>query len=238
MAGGTFITSLHKPNSHAKDKLIKFTSKRFVFVILALLVASIGISLSIRQSRVKALQAGVVPGSLDALAQTTLSEGRNSADVPLPLFEYGSAEGTHDTFSKYSVVVAHPVSSNSYVWDSENQIIGTWYKFAIDETLSSKPFPVCDTCQTSPDPPSGMTAGPGELLIPKFGGVVAVNGVTLTSRDPNFPNYQSSQRYLLFLHIDSSKRVGLLGAGPIAVFSISSAGLCRQLAKNGTGFWL
>lgn len=213
---------------------MKVTSKRFVFVILVLLVASIAVSLSIRQFRVKGFQGEVVPGSLEALAQTTLNEGGNSADVSMPLYHYGSAEGTNDAFSKYSVVVARPVSSDSYVWDSENQIIGTWYKFAIDETLSTRPFPVCDTCQASPDPPSGMTASSNELLVPKFGGVVAINGVTLTSSDPNFPNYQSSQRYLLFLEIDSSKRVGLLAAGPIAAFSVSSAGVLTPVTQMGS----
>lgn len=213
---------------------MKFTSKRFTFVLLVLLVASIAVSLSIRQFRVKGFQTGVVPGSLEALAQTTLNEGGNSADVPMPLFHYGSAEGTNDAFSKYSVVVAHPVSSNSYVWDSENQIIGTWYKFAIDETLSSRPFPVCDTCQESPNPPSVLTAGSNELLVPKFGGVVAINDVTLTSTDPNFPNYQPSQHYLLFLEIDSPKRVGLLAAGPIAAFSVNSAGVLTPVTQMGS----
>lgn len=67
--------------------------------------------------------------------------------------------------------------------------------------------------------------GSTELLIPKFGGVISVNGVTLTSTDPNFPNYQTSQPYLLFLDIDASKRVGLLTAGPIAAFSVSPNGV-------------
>ena len=210
---------------------MNLTSNRFLLKVLIVIPALVGVSLSIRQSQVKGFQVGVVPGSLEALAQTTLSEGENSADVPMPLYEYGSAEGITDAFSKYSVVVAHPVSSSSSVWDSENQIIGTWYKFVIDETLSSRPFPVCDTCQASPSPPSSLTASTNELLIPKFGGVVTINGVTLTSNDPNFPSYQPSQSYLLFLEVDSTKRVGLLGAGPIAAFSVSSTGVLTPVTQ-------
>ena len=210
---------------------MKVFSKRFVLLLSAILITGLCLFLSIRQYRVKAFQTGVIPGSLHALAQTTLNEGKNSADVPLMLFEYGPAEGLSQALSNYSVVVAYPVSSNSSIWDDEHQIIGTWYRFVITETLSLKPFPTCDTCQPSPNPPSGMTAGANELLIPKFGGSVWLNGVTLTSADPNFPNYQASQPYLLFLDVDTSKRVGVLGGGPIAAFSVSSTGTLSPVTQ-------
>ncbi|HEX6044561.1 MAG TPA: hypothetical protein VFZ22_08745, partial [Pyrinomonadaceae bacterium] len=94
---------------------------------------------------------------MHALAQTTLNEGGNSADVPMMLFEYGPADGINQALADYSVVVAHPVSASSYIWDDENQVIGTWYKFVVTETLSSKPYPTCATCPASPDPPSGLS---------------------------------------------------------------------------------
>ena len=202
-----------------------------MLLLIAILITGLCLVLGIRQYRVNAFQTGVIPGSLHALAQTTLSEGRSSADVPMMLFEYGPADDVSQALSKYSVVVGYPVSSNSYVWNDENQIIGTWYRFVITETLSSKPFPACDTCQPSPDPPSGMSAGQNELLIPKFGGVVSLSGVTLTSNDPNFPSYQTSQQYLLFLNIDGSKRVGVLAAGPIAAFAVSSTGTLAPVTQ-------
>lgn len=203
---------------------MKLTFKRLTLFLILVLVIGLCAYLGIRQFRVKAVQTGVIPGSLQALAQTTLSEGHNSAEVPLLHFEYGPAESINQALSDYSVLVAHPVGSNSYVWDDENQIIGTWYKFVVTESLSLKPFPTCDTCLASPTPPSEMVAGANELLVPKFGGVVSINGVTLTSADPNFPPYQA-QSYLLFLKIDSAKRVGVLAAGPIAAFSLSPAGV-------------
>ncbi len=210
---------------------MKLTSKRLVLLIILVLVAGLCAYLSIRQFRVNAFQGAVVPGSLQALAQTTLNEGRNSAEVPLMLLEYGPAEGINQALSDYSVVVAHPVSSNSYVWDNENQIIGTWYKFVVTETLSLKPFPSCDTCPTPPAPPSEMAAGVNELLVPKFGGVISINGVTLASSDPNFPQYQTAQNYLLFLNIDASKKVGVLAAGPVAAFSVGSTGALSPVTQ-------
>ena len=211
--------------------LMKLTSKPSMLLIVLVLVVGLCTYLGIRQSRVKAFQTGVIPGSLHALAQTTLSEGGNSAEVPLGLFEYGPVEGISQALSDYSVVVAHPVSSNSYIWDDEHQIIGTWYKFVVTETLSSKPYPTCDTCAASPTPPSELSAGVNELLVPKFGGVVSVNGVTLTATDPNFPQYQPTQNYLLFLSIDASKRVGVLAGGPIAAYSVSSSDVLSPVTQ-------
>src|SRR5678815_3580335 len=104
---------------------MRLTSKRFVLLAVLFLVVGICGYLSIRQLKVKASQTGVIPGSLHALAQTTVSEGGHSAEVPMMLFEYGPAEGISQALSDYSVVVAYPVSSNSYIWDDKNQIIGT-----------------------------------------------------------------------------------------------------------------
>lgn len=139
---------------------MKFVSKRLVLLLIIVVITGLFVFFSIRQYRVNAFQTGVTPGSLHALAQTTLNEGRSSAEVPLMMFEYGPADGITQALSRYSVVVAYPVNSNSYVWDDENQIIGTWYRFVVTETLSMKPFPTCDTCQTAPDPPSAMTEAP------------------------------------------------------------------------------
>ena len=209
------------------------TSKRLTLLILVVAVGLLTY-LSIRQFRVKAFQTGVIPGSLHALAQTTLSEGGNSAQVPMMTFEYGPADGIDQALSDYSVVVAHPVSSNSYIWDDENQIIGTWYKFVITETLALKPYPTCDTCPPSPTPPAELSAGVNELLVPKFGGVVSINGVTLSSSDPNFPQYQPAQNYLLFLSIDASKKVGVLSAGPVAAYSVGSTGVLSPVTQMPT----
>lgn len=210
---------------------MKLTPKRLMLLVVLALVAGLCTYVSIRQFRVNASQTGVIPGSLHALAQTTLNEGGNSAEVLMPIYDYGPAEDMNQVRSDYSVVVAHPVSSNSYIWDDEYQIIGTWYKFVVTETLSTKPYPTCDTCPLSPDPPSELSVGVNELLVPKFGGVVSINGVTLTSTDPNFPDYQSGQSYLLFLEIDPSKKVGMLAGGPVAAYSVSSSGVLSPVTQ-------
>jgi hypothetical protein len=209
---------------------MNFTSKRLFWALLLVGIA-LTILIGVRRSSVNAFQTGIVPGSLEALALTIQGEGGTSYEIGIPIYHYGPAEGIAQVLSDYSVVVAHPISSNSYVWDSQYQTIGTWYKFAVTETLSVKPFPSCETCLVSPDPPSGMTAATGELLVPKYGGVVSVNGVTISSTDLNFPNYQTSQNYLLFLHIDPSKKVGVLAGGPIAAFSINANGTLSPVTQ-------
>lgn len=205
-------------------------SKKQLVALVIIPVAALAVFLVNKRSRVNAFQGTVVPGSLEALAQDCAANGIQSTDIRTMLWEYEGIGGIDDALSKYSVIVAHPVSGTSYVWSSELQIIGTWYKFAITESLSQRPHITCESCDT--DPPAGLLPlRTGQLLIPKYGGSVMINGVTINSIDTDFPAYQTSQSYLIFLDIDQAKGVGSLEGGGAAVFTVGANGVLTPVSS-------
>jgi hypothetical protein len=195
-----------------------------------ILVAALVIFLVNKRSRVDASPGTVVSGSLEALAQDCAANGIQSINISTMLWEYDGIGGIDDALSKYTVIVGHPVSSASYAWSSELQIIGTWYKFAVTESLSQRPHIACDTCDTDP-PSSLLPLSAGQLLIPKYGGSVMINGVTINSIDTDFPAYQTSQNYLIFLDVDQTKGVGNVHAGGAAVFAIGANGVLTRVSS-------
>lgn len=197
--------------------------KQFVALGIILLAALI-VFLVNKRSRVNASQETVVPGSLEALAQHCAANGIQSIDISTMLWEYDGIVGIDDALSKYSVIVAHPVSSTSYTWSSELQIIGTWHKFAVTESLSQRPHIPCDACDSDP-PASLLPLSSGQLLIPKYGGSITINGVKINSIDSDFPAYQTSQNYLIFLDVDQTKGVGNVAGGGVAVFAVGANGV-------------
>ena len=210
-----------------------FTSKR-LFLLLSLLIIGICISFGLRQSRLKAFQGGVVPGSLEALAQDAIEHNEQSVTIGSPKWLHATVSGIDDALANYTVVVAYPVSKNSYVWNSEFQMIGSWYKFVITETLVQKPYLACSNCPPSPDPPAALLPlYSSQVLVPKAGGSVVVNGVTINSLDEEFPDYQMSQSYLMFLNVDSSKGVGMTSLAAAAVFTVGPNGELSTVAEGG-----
>lgn len=202
-----------------------------LFGLLA--VVAITLFLASRSNKVKAVQTAVIPGSLEALAQDAIDRNLQSLTIPTHQWSYAGVSGVNEAVASYSLVVAHPVSKHSYIWNSEFQIIGTWYKFAITEYLSQKPFNTCTDCPPSPNPPGNLLPlNSNELLIPKFGGLVSINGVGINSIDEVFPDYDMSQNYLLFLRIDASKGIGLTSLGPAAVFTVSPNGELSTVAEG------
>lgn len=208
-------------------------SPKLLAAIAVFAIFTFTILVSSRANGVNAIQSTIIPGSLEALAQDALERNLESVTIPTAMWSYAGVTGIDEATTAYSVVIAHPVSRKSYVWNSEFQIIGSWYKFAITENLSQRPFTTCTTCPASPAPPSDLLPlGSNELLIPKFGGSVVVNGVTISSVDETFAEYEMSRSYLLFLKVDASKGVGLTALGPASVFTVSSAGVLSTVAEG------
>lgn len=203
-------------------------------IALALFLVTVAaVLMSSKPNKVNAFQVGAVPGSLEALANDCIEHNLQSVTIPTYELRYEGVSGIDEAASVYSIVIAHPLSKRSFVLDSESQMIQSWYTFVVTEVLSLKPFNACSECPASPDPPTTlMPLGPSQLLVPKNGGSVTVNGVIINSIDDVFPDYQMSQNYLLFLRMDSSKRVGLVSLGPAAVFTISANGTLGTVAEG------
>src|SRR5690348_11924593 len=121
------------------EKDTKFSPK-LLAAIAVFAIFTFTILVSSRANSVNAIQSTIIPGSLEALAQDALERNLESVTIPTAMWSYAGVTGIDEATTAYSVVVAHPVSRKSYVWNSEFQIIGSWYKFAITENLSQRPF--------------------------------------------------------------------------------------------------
>ena len=123
----------------------------------------------------------------------------------------------NDALRYNQMILAVPIEKRSLPYGDRDVI--TWYKFKIVEKLSHK---VLKPCQCIPDdlvaPHEMLPLSADEILIPRGGGSVMVDGVEVTEDDPQFPQFALSTRYLLFLRTDDSGQIGLLEMGPTGVF--------------------
>jgi hypothetical protein len=132
----------------------------------------------------------------------------------------------------YSVVIAEPVESRTYVTDADN--IRTWYRFDIKEILHVRPPLICDTCQKPGEPPAELTpAGQGKFLISKIGGTTLVNGVRMTMTDLDLPEFDLHKQYLMFVSL-SPNGVAMLGGGPAGIFRIKDSDDLEGLIGKNT----
>src|SRR5262247_1165438 len=107
--------------------------------------------------------------------------------------EYKSVSNIDEALSNYAVVIARPMAR-----ESKNQIyaISTWYKFKVIENISDKSF--SDRPNHADAPKELLPVQPDEILIPKAGGDLIVDGVEVICDEPGFPQFEMSRTYLLF----------------------------------------
>jgi len=137
--------------------------------------------------------------------------------VPAPLVEeLAGTISADEALSSSTVVVAHLLSKESYYRDDS---ITTWNKFAIDEVLSEAKGLLPGR---EPSPPPSSTLLPlqrAQVLIPKLGGVVNIDGVDVVQPVDSFPEYELNQKYLLLINLYPSGVARTFG-GPIGVFKV------------------
>jgi hypothetical protein len=107
---------------------------------IVIVAGLIGFALIDRRLRVSAFQQAPVEGSLEWLAQDAASNNLSEISIPTMEWRYTIPTDIDDAFANCSVVLAHAVNQESSAWNSEYQIIGSWYKFEVTENLSQKPL--------------------------------------------------------------------------------------------------
>jgi hypothetical protein len=105
----------------------------------------------------------------------------------------------------------------------------TWYRFKIVETLSEKPMPKYPTYNSLPDPPSEMQPlSRDEFVLLEANGQMEIDGVRVIQRS-NGVAFKEGETYLLFLHIEPRKRVGVRSAAdPVGVFLVAKDGTFKS----------
>jgi hypothetical protein len=200
--------------------------KRIALLLIALIVPIAGTLSAIKSSSVRALpQATANPGTLDWYAQQAQAQGASGYTFESGIFEY-SEPATWDTvLGLYSFVIVEPVQVKSYPSSSED-IIYSWYKFRVIETLQQKDPLACPGCPLLPDSvPADLTPPQaGEIALVKSSGVLVRNGITLAAQESIFPDFTMGQRYLLIIELNPSTRIGSLDMGPLGVYMLDSSG--------------
>ena len=160
------------------------------------------------------------PASLNSLAQRAKATGEQEISFPTDgIVDYGMARTADEALSHYSLIVAVLEKQQSYLQEPDD--ITTWYRFRIIETLHQPPKDSCADCSVVPDPPADLTrAQDDELLIPRSGGTIVLDGVKVTIYDPKFPNLSLSHKYLLFVYPDPTIRVQFFTMGPMGIYAI------------------
>jgi len=187
-----------------------------------------GISWTKSSSQENARERGTVAWHV----QQAKKMGRKQAEIPAPVPIYAAVNGLDDALSRFTTVVVQPIEKKSYVQDRSG--IVTWYKFKVVEYLSQPPQSVCPDCLNDIIVPEELLPlQGGEFLVYINGGVVTVDGVEVLGRGNEFQqSFSLSQKYLLFLSLDSSRGVGSLNIGPSGIFTIDSDDVLTPVTKR------
>jgi len=144
--------------------------------------------------------------------------GERQILIPGSISANVEVENLDEAFSIYTVVIAQPIEAKSFL--DVHDAIKSWYKFKVIETLSKK-APPADTFFG--DPPDDMLPlKDNEILVPRLNGTVVIDSVKVTAPDSDFPTLDKSQKYLLFLSVDTTGKIGRLELGSAAVASITA----------------
>jgi hypothetical protein len=173
-----------------------------------------------------------IDGSIKAYAQQAKAKGLQRIVIPAPSFSHdGEAAGFDEATSDHSVVVAQAIEKRSLLITPN--LISTWYKFRITDTLSKKKIaPLkCKDCSLPTPPPEMLPLNRDEILVPKVGGTVIVDGVEVTMVDANSPEYTMAQDYVLLL-ADRNAEVANVRAGALGAFTVKADGTLEPIDKK------
>jgi len=160
--------------------------------------------------------------SIASLARRTKSQGKTRVSAPGKIIDYAGANmGLDEALQNYSVVIAEPSESKSFITDSSDEI-RTAYKFRILETLSQRNAVFCNTCPALKDVSDKLQpALYNEFLLELSGGTVIVDGVEVTMVSDGTLKIEDGQRYLMFISFTPGGMASLIG-GPSGLFRITS----------------
>jgi hypothetical protein len=163
-------------------------------------------------------------------ARVAKENGKREIIVPGLNVDYdgsASSQTTNDVLLYYDVVRAQPVQAVSYPFDTN--VIATWYKFRVLESLSTAGKVACPSCTDSDLPSELLPLASDEFLLWKAGGSLVVDGVTITMPDPGFPPFEMGREYLLFIAKRPSGVADVAG-GSVGTFTVEKNGHISSVA--------
>jgi hypothetical protein len=215
--------------------------KFIALICFGVAVATLGVwkvTSATRQQQLAELDAAKDKGSLNWRLRKAKIEGTREIFLsPLRVdYSCGGCD-TEQLLSNSAVVVMQPVAKKSVVVDSG--LVRTWYKFRILENLSGRAIPTCDGCSgadVSSIPEKLLPTKTDEILLSKQGGTVIIDNVRVTTKDPDYPEFEFSQKYLCPVVLANG--VAFSNGGPSTVFHLSEGGTLESFNNKGHAFKL
>lgn len=147
-------------------------------------------------------------------------------ELQLSLISCGWDIGSlREALARDTLILAEVVGKKTFA----NQYdLNTWYRFKIIDSLSEKPMPKYLTYSSLPDPPEDMQpVREDEFVMIEANGQMDIDGVRVT-QESNGAAYSNGGTYLIFVHLEPSKRVAVRsGTDPLGVFIVDKDGTFR-----------
>lgn len=194
--------------------------KNIAIICSFVLLGGMGLGYVKTSSKSKARQASLESEKRGTLRQQ-IAKAKSRGELQLNLSglvaNYEQVKNLDDALSRYTVLIARPVEERAYL--SEQDSITTWYKFKILEHVSQPA--VSKSLDFIQPPVELLPLNDDEILVPRIGGTLSVDGVKVTRREHVFPEFKKSKNYLIFVLLDNAIKVGLPDLGPAGVLTIN-----------------
>jgi hypothetical protein len=207
-------------------------SKLLITAGLLILTSSLFLGFPFKpNSKVQEVDQSKERGKLSWYAARAKAKGQREVVIVAPLATYAVPRDLDEALAYYTLVIAEPLEQKSYVEDDE-RTIKTWYKLKLLEELSS-PTTRCTTCPDIEPPPTDfLPLQTNEFLTSRSEGEVEVDGVRIKQNDPEFPRFEKSKRYLVFVSFDFQKTVAAVRMGPWGTFAIDTNEQLRPISHK------
>jgi hypothetical protein len=207
---------------------------KFTVLCIAGFLVMIGVVTGLTQNK-QQVQSRRGEGLLKDSANKAKAEGKSEVIVRAPLYRPAGVMSLDEALSYYTAVIVTPVDSKSFIQSPDE--IDTWYKFKVIEYLNRKEPLRCTTCSSTPVAPAEMLPlQDDEILIPRPSGSVVIDEIKVTSVESGFPPFLQSKKYLLFIQLDSSSKVGMLRMGQYGVFTVNENGDIKHINNKDYPF--
>ena len=156
---------------------------------------------------------------LKGLVKNAKEKGETSLELHGVISNNAQFTTLADALKAFTLLKVELISKKSIVDD--NELISTWYKFRTIDTLSESKV-VYDFSFMMP-PPEMLPLQEDELLVSVSGGTVVIDGVEVSSGEPEEPRlsaFDENQKYLLFLCVDRTTKIATANLGVSGVLAV------------------
>ena len=172
-------------------------------------------------------------GRVALAVEDAKSKGKKHVQLPARIPIYASVSSLDEALANYSTVIVRPFARHSQIGLSSKDV-ETWYRLEVVDYLSQpNRISACSSCVPPADIPTELRSiGENELIVVRNVGSVISDGISITTTDLMFPDFQIGREYLLFLSIDRNTGVAEIELGPDGVSVIESSGELKPLSEK------